>query len=303
MRSFFSVAVLCFSAGDAAVEAFTFTSSMTTSTSTAARHSTNYQSSRLVSVSSSTTHPNISTGTGTGRSETVLSVGALPMPFAFESVNTFFVQFPYVAAFTICGIKASAADFVAQRKDARNSIIQQEQKQSRFEVRRNLAFLFYGGAYQGCCQEFLFNHIFPALFGESTAPLTVLSKVSFDMLVVSPFLCLPVAYIIKGAIYRQSFNEALRRYINDVKDKNLIFKYWSVWGPVQCLTFTIIPEHFRITFIAFISFFWSIILSSISGGSTNNPASTSSNNNNVYNAAADVDVDSISTTAASTTAP
>lgn len=38
-----------------------------------------------------------------------------------------------------------------------------------------------------------------------------------------------------------------------------------LWGPVQRLTFSIVPDHLRITFIAAVSFFWLIILSTILG--------------------------------------
>jgi len=33
---------------------------------------------------------------------------------------------------------------------------------------------------------------------------------------------------------------------------------------VQCLTFGVVPPHWRIPFIALVSFFWLIVLSSIS---------------------------------------
>ena len=137
-----------------------------------------------------------------------------------------------------------------------------------FEFKRNLAFLLYGGAYQGCFQEHLFNKIFPMIFGEGKGPLIVGLKVTFDMLVVSPFLCLPVAYLIKGAIYRSTFIDSVRRYIHDVRQNRLLHTYWSVWYPVQIFNFMIIPKQFRITFIASFSFFWLIMLSRISGKSS-----------------------------------
>jgi hypothetical protein len=55
----------------------------------------------------------------------------------------------------------------------------------------------------------------------------------------------------------------MRRYVGDIKNHGLLKKYVALWGPVQCLTFSVVPEHFRVTFIAVISFFWVIILSSI----------------------------------------
>lgn len=131
-------------------------------------------------------------------------------------------------------------------------------------IRRNMAFIIYGGLYQGIFQEFLFNGIFPRIFGDGTSALTVAKKVMFDMLFISPLICLPFAYIIKALVFQQSFLDGVKKYISDVKNNGLLGKYWLVWCPVQCMTFTIIPTEFRISFIACFSFFWLILLSTIS---------------------------------------
>jgi hypothetical protein len=178
------------------------------------------------------------------------------------------------------GLQASAADLIAQKSASKKSSKDDDSIAMRggttkmacrpsFELKRNLAFLFYGGAYQGCFQEFLFNKIFPMIFGEGKAPLTVGLKVTFDMLVVSPFLCLPVAYLIKGAIYRSNFGESIRRYVHDVTQNALLKTYWSVWYPVQIVNFLFVPKQFRISFVACFSFFWLIMLSTISSKSEN----------------------------------
>ena len=228
--------------------------------------------------------------------------GVFALP-SLASLNTFFKQYPYVAAFLICkypcctifhvldsfqnswyiiplenigGLQASAADLIAQKSSQITSTdnavdirggTNEKGSQPTFEFKRNLAFLFYGGAYQGCFQEHLFNKLFPMIFGEGKGLLTVGMKVTFDMLIVSPFLCLPVAYLIKGAIYRLSFIESIRRYIHDVRQNALLKTYWSVWYPVQIFNFLLIPKQFRISFIACFSFFWLIALSTISGKS------------------------------------
>ena len=92
---------------------------------------------------------------------------------------------------------------------------------------------------------------------------TVLTKVLADSLCVTAFICLPVAYVVKSVIFNYSLKEAFNRYRDDVVNNGLLVKYWSLWGPVQCLTFGVIPQHFRIVWIAFVSFFWLIIFSSI----------------------------------------
>jgi hypothetical protein len=76
-------------------------------------------------------------------------------------------------------------------------------------------------------------------------------------------LTLPLAYLTKAVIFRYSFREGIRRYWDDIRNHGLLLKYFALWGPVQCLTFSIVPEHMRVTFMACVSFFWLIILSSI----------------------------------------
>ena len=128
---------------------------------------------------------------------------------------------------------------------------------------RTLAFLFYGGLYQGVCQLFIFNEVFPALFGTGTDLPTVAAKVLADQFLLTPLICLPVAYVFKAVAFRYGVGEALRRYLADAK-RDLLLKYWIIWGPVQCLTFGVVPPQWRIPFIACVSFLWTFVLSSIS---------------------------------------
>jgi protein Mpv17 len=132
------------------------------------------------------------------------------------------------------------------------------------EFERNFAFILYGGLYQGIAQYFIYNVMFPLWFGPGSDITSVAVKVAFDMLVISPFLCLPIAYLTKATIYGQSWTEGLTKYKYDFIKKNLLGKYCSIWVPAQFCTFGLIPEHLRIPFIAVISFFWLIILSTVS---------------------------------------
>jgi hypothetical protein len=187
------------------------------------------------------------------RASTSLRGGAIPLPGILGSN-------PFAAAFVICAFKATAADLLAQAGERKG-----------LEIKRTIAFLFYGGLYQGCFQEFMFNGIFPKLFGEGIGMNVVVKKVAFDMLVISPFLCLPVAYFIKAVVFGQTMKEGLNRYIHDIQHNKLLKKYWAIWAPVQCCTFTVVPPELRITFIAFVSFFWLILLSTVSARSMTVP--------------------------------
>jgi Mpv17 / PMP22 family len=212
------------------------------------------------------------------------------------ALDTFWRTQPYLAAGLTCGIKASAADMVAQKRQFKLRREQQQQqdkdddkdeeeKSIRAEnsrtsqnqttdYQRNLAFLLYGAIYQGVAQEFVYNHLYPAWFGTGTSMKVVAIKVLFDLLVQTTLVTLPIAYLTKAIIYQYSFSEAMRRYVDDIKNHGLLKKYVLLWGPVQCLTFSIVPEHLRVTFIAFVSFFWLIILSTIASRTTTTATTT-----------------------------
>ena len=226
---------------------------------------------------------------------------------------------PYTTAAIVCGIKASMADFIAQKRQLRkrnqstigttgststttsttNNNIRNEglskqndeittpptttttTKTVKTDIPRNIAFLLYGALYQGMGQEYIYNHLYPMYFGTGTNLMTVLMKVAFDLLIQTTLLTLPVAYGIKAMVYQYSFQEAFRRYIDDIRNHGLLMKYFTLWGPVQCLTFSIIPERYRIVFIAMVSFFWLIILSTISSRVRSSTTTTSTAGSNL----------------------
>lgn len=155
------------------------------------------------------------------------------------------------------------------------------------DAKRNLAFVIYGALYQGMVHEYVFNTLYPAWFGVGTDPAVVLCKVLFNLLIQTTLVTLPVAYILKAYIVgkdctnnrqpqqsqqkqqkqKQQENPlqtAMEKYWNDIQYQGLWTKAFALWGPVHCLTFSVVPEHYRVTFIAVVSFFWLIMLSSIS---------------------------------------
>ena len=177
----------------------------------------------------------------------------------FRILNSFFKNYPYISSFLSTGVKALLADLAAQATESGSK--------KDFDFLRNLTFFLYGGLYQGCAQYFLYNVLFPKLFGVGTDSVSVAKKVLADLLILTPFLCLPSVYFLKAIVFRYSFKEAARRYWVDVKEQKVVLKYWMLWAPVQTLTFGFIPPHLRILFIAGVSFFWLIILSKLSSKS------------------------------------
>lgn len=234
-------------------------------------------------------------GKSSARPTTALH-SSLAVTTALSALDAFWQTSPYTAAALICGTKASAADMIAQKRDLRKrEEKEREQQQQQNAVvaaanataaaaavvydpdlsattqkmkkktdwKRNIAFILYGSLYQGCAQEFIYNHLYPVWFGSATSVPVVLTKVFFDLLIQTTTVTLPIAYLTKSLIYRYSFKEAMRRYVDDINNHGLLKKYFLLWGPVQCITFGIVPEHYRVTFVAFVSFFWLIILSTI----------------------------------------
>lgn len=129
-------------------------------------------------------------------------------------------------------------------------------------------FFLYGGLYQGCVQYYIFNKLYPIWFGEGTDFATIAIKVCFDQFVLTPFLCLPVCYLVKALVFKYPLREGLERYVADAR-RDLLTKYWVLWGPVQCVTFGVLEPQWRVPFIALMSFFWLLILSSITARQEN----------------------------------
>ena len=231
-------------------------------------------------------------------SQTSLHAFDLTNSNILSNIETFYQTAPYTSAFVTCGIKASFADLFAQFRSFENTndndndndkddkqktllsttTIQTTSSsenvqmtllnENKVEFQRNLAFILYGGLYQGIAQEYIYNFLFPSWFGTGNDIITVLTKVSFDLIIISPLICIPIAYIVKALIYGNSWKEGLEKYSYDLRYKNLLVTYYSIWFPAGLCTFGIIPDHLRIAFIAFVSFFWLIILSTISSSST-----------------------------------
>lgn len=227
---------------------------------------------------------------------------------AASAFDDFFRTQPFLSAFLACSVKASAADFLAQTSS--NEVVEEEQGNDKAETKtspqqlqfwnadtrttpsageavvlvedrtfdnvnmyRNLAFLLYGGLYQGMFLQFLYSVVYPCLFGDSEH--RVILSVCTDIFCFGPFVTLPIAYILRAIIddsttfedstsIPESVQQGIAKYKNHVATQGLLYTYWSIWGPAQSLNFGLVPEHYRVFFVAFISFFWVYLLSGIS---------------------------------------
>ena len=142
-----------------------------------------------------------------------------------------------------------------------------------------LTFDFLTLQYQGMFLQFLYTDLYPRLFGGSyfQIPLSVFS----DVCVFGPFITLPVAYVIRAMIEDDGnaeysgeinpFRQGLAKYSSHVLTEDLLLKYWAVWAPAQTINNCFVPEHLRVLFVAFVSFFWVYLLSSVSSSVSDAP--------------------------------
>ena len=169
--------------------------------------------------------------------------------------DTFLKANPLVGAAIVCAFKAGLADLVAQSRNKNGKHL---------DVRRSASFIVYGALYQGCAQELIYNNFYTWLFGSSTSLRVAVRKVLFDAVFHNAMVCIPMAYLVKSFVFRFSPRTAIRQYIDDVMYHGLLIKYYAIWMPTNLCIFTVIPEHWRITVMACVSFFWMVILSTVS---------------------------------------
>lgn len=194
-------------------------------------------------------------------SSSALASAPLPLPklaVMGAGVAKFYKAFPLIAGFLTTSTKACFADSMAQYRDASTT---------KFDAKRNLAMVLYSGLVLGILCEIMYNRLFPMLFGAATVERSVTRAIKmtlFDGFINAPLIWLPPAYIAKALVFRYPKREGIQKYVTDVKENGLLKKYWSVWLPMSMINFLFVPAHFRIAFLAGVSFFWMIILSMIS---------------------------------------
>ena len=221
------------------------------------------------------------------------SSSALSM--SFDDVSTFYATNPLEAAVLTCGVKASIADGIAQVRTAlpndTNNRFNSEYEDNRddifidfstlphaptssyewmsdLEFRRNLAYILYGGIFIGAACHYEYDVLFPILFGSQHTVATSIKEVLFDNFVTAPLAWLPPAYIIKALLYNYPVREGMNKYVMDIMEHGLLKKYWTIWVPAQSVSFTVVPDHLRVVFMASVSFFWFILFSTVSSSST-----------------------------------
>ena len=92
----------------------------------------------------------------------------------------------------------------------------------------------------------------------------MVEKVLLDDFVSAPLVWLPPAYLIKAIVFDYSFEEGMQKYWKDITTHGLLWRYWAVWVPAQTISFSVVPDHLQVAFMASVSFFWFILFSPVS---------------------------------------
>ena len=183
----------------------------------------------------------------------VVVLAAKPSPTEsspFKILNEFYKTNRFKGAFLTCALKGCSADLVAQtiaskreQREEELRLLQEEnsglqrfnritrsghisvKKKFTWDMRRSLVFLIYGGFYQGCVLEFVYNDILP-LLGKGTDVRTVAKKVAADMGFISPLITIPMAYLVKGSLIGNTPVDSIKNYYADVVNEGLVLKNW-----------------------------------------------------------------------------
>ena len=156
------------------------------------------------------------------------------------------------------------------------------------DFRRTATFAVFGFGYMGVCQYFLYVHLmarrwFPNAGAYAAKSLRekmkdkqgtkeLFAQVAIDQIIHIPFIFYPVYYLTKSAIMEKpvgheddsvpglAFYKWKTNFFDDLKTS------WTIWIPANLINFGMMPMHFRISFMAVISFGFCVVLSLTRGG-------------------------------------
>ena len=231
--------------------------------SSAPRETTPYTGSRFLHGGAGVGGGERRTLAGRRRSAAPMAAAAVPQRLAVvgSAVGAFYKSYPSLASFLTAAILAAVADGFAQYAD---------DCVKKFDTKRNIAMALYSGIVSGVCVEFMYSSVFPIIFGRGAGGgiYRAIRMTLFDECVNAPLLWLPPAYVAQAVVYRTPKRLAMRKYLSDVREHGLLTKYWSLWIPMSIINFSVVPLHFRVAFVAVVSFFWMIILSVVANRSS-----------------------------------
>mmetsp|Transcript_46371 Transcript_46371/g.148071 ORF Transcript_46371/g.148071 Transcript_46371/m.148071 type:complete len:206 (-) Transcript_46371:106-723(-) len=165
---------------------------------------------------------------------------------------------PLKASVVISGLKTFVADLYVQKY---------YEGRTQVDWRRNGVFTFFGIAYLGAFQHYVYYVFFPRCFPGAGARAKALA-IAAELLVHGPFLYFPAFYVCQECVMSGKLSlgvcrSALRRYATNVATD--MPNCWKVWVPTQVVNFSMVPMHWRTPYVAGVSVVWSCILSAMRG--------------------------------------
>lgn len=178
---------------------------------------------------------------------------------------------PFLHGSIVTSLKHSFADAFAQ-------VVIEKKSFSEINWTRNVLFLAFGGYVS-------FNNAVPALLVPRFLPyLKTWNKMPFkqkmrdgkglrqaavnfccEKLGTTPFSYFPAYYVLSEVMTSEDRNPAswvrdgIGKYIPNMRDD--LITCWKVWMPVGLLTYSVIPIHLRMSWMAGMGFLWTIYLS------------------------------------------
>lgn len=136
-----------------------------------------------------------------------------------------------------------------------------------FDMYRASAMALFSGTFCGCGYHWIFNKAYVAIFGTSTSWAVTLAKTFGDGLIVFPFMYMPTFYFFDELFRSGSIRRIPARFCEEMGGCMETYMYF--WPLANMLMFKVVPSELKVTYIAFVSFGWLLILSYIAQQSRN----------------------------------
>mmetsp|Transcript_13056 Transcript_13056/g.42563 ORF Transcript_13056/g.42563 Transcript_13056/m.42563 type:complete len:185 (-) Transcript_13056:609-1163(-) len=174
-----------------------------------------------------------------------------------RGVDAFAAAQPMWFSMFVTGTKAFSADALVQ--------LAVEERRS-LDARRSLVFASFGALYQGGFQYVAFNYVLER-FWRGTALRNVAMKVALTNAILDPCFFFPTFYSLKEALANgpsaTTVSTALSKYRANYWPDWV--NSWTVWLPGHCVTYGLMPLHWRMPWVAAVSFGYVCLLSKTRG--------------------------------------
>jgi len=180
---------------------------------------------------------------------------------------------------TTAAVLSYAGDAIAQRVTV----------EGKYDIKRAIFFMVFGGLYTGLFQHFWFGYLnskFASDIAESSRKVSDLKyesvqrtaldlpppsrttiaviKLLINQFALVPFFYMPLFLVTTSILKNLNLKECLERcqaLFFPLLKRNYLF-----WLPIQFVQFLVIPDSFQITFLSIAGLLWTVILSSLGGG-------------------------------------